>query len=168
MLATIAADTVVGVTKEAILVSRKHDFLGKESLPSDQRLGITRENQLIREIQALSPVDDLPVGVGSVLRTEWRPSNQTFEHNSTNRPPIAKVGVSLAVENFRRNIIRSSNGRVCHSATGLSPSVDLSTVGYRQVNRIIKVTRVAVPVLGSRVFEKILVVSVVVGLFASG
>jgi hypothetical protein len=44
----------------------------------------------------------------------------------------------------------------------------LSTVGYREVNRIIKVTRVAVPVLGSRVFEKVLVISVIVGLFASG
>jgi hypothetical protein len=142
--------------------------LRRKSVPSDQGLGITRENQLIREVQALSPVNDLPVCIGCVLGTERRPANQAFEHNSTNGPPIAKVGISLAVEDFRRNIIRSSNGRVGHGTTGLSPGVDLSTVGYREVNRIIKVTRVAVPVLGSRVFEKVLVVSVVVGLFASG
>ena len=74
----------------------------------------------------------------------------------------------MAVEDFRRNIIRSSNSRVGHGTTGLSPGVDLSTVGYREVNRIIKVTRVAVPILGSRVLEKILVISVIVGLFASG
>ena len=137
-------------------------------LLSDQTLRVAREDQFIREVQALSPVDNLSVGVVLVLGAEWWPADKTFEHDGTDRPPIAEISVSLAVENFGSDIVRSSNRGIGHGTAGLTPGVDLATVRHCKVNGIVKVSRVAIPVLGSRVLEKILVISVVVSFLASG
>jgi hypothetical protein len=74
----------------------------------------------------------------------------------------------LTVEDFRSNVVGSSNGRIGHGTAGLSPSVDLTTVGYGKVDGIVEVTRVAVSVFGGRVLEEVLIISVVVGFLASG
>ena len=136
--------------------------------PPNERFGFPRQSKFLREAEAFSPVDNLTVGVGGVLSAEWRPSHKTFEHDSTNRPPIAQVGIPLSVENFRSNVIGRSNSRIGHGTARLPPGVDLSTVGYGQVDGIIEISRVAVSVLGCRVLQEVLVVRIVVRLLATG
>lgn len=87
----------------------------KCDVPSNKMLGVPGENQFVWESKMLTPVDDLSVSIGWLFGTEWRPSDKTFKHNSSNRPPIAEIGVSLTVEYLRGNVIRGSNGGVCHS-----------------------------------------------------
>lgn len=91
-------------------------------------LRFTRQIKFLWEVEALPPVNNLTVGIRSVLSTEWWPSNETFEHDSTDRPPITQVGVPLAVEDLRGNVVWCSDGRVRHGTAGLSPGVDLPTV----------------------------------------
>jgi hypothetical protein len=74
----------------------------------------------------------------------------------------------LTVENFRSNVVRSSNSGIGHGTAGLSPGVDLTTVGYGKIDGIVEITRVAVPIFGSRVLEEVLIISVIVCFLASG
>ena len=74
----------------------------------------------------------------------------------------------MAVEDFRCNVVRRSDGRVRHGAARFPPGVDLATVGYRQVDGIVEVPRVAVLVLGCRVLQEVLVVGIIVRLLATG
>ena len=123
---------------------------------------ITGKDNLVREVEAISPVDDLAVGIGGFLSTEWGPSDQAFEHNSANRPPIAEISVALAVENLRRNVVGSTDSGVCHCTTRFTPSVDLTTVRDSQVDRFIEEPRVAIFVLGvGGIFEQLLIVGIV-------
>lgn len=124
--------------------------------------GITRKDNLLREVEAISPVDDLAVGIGGFLSTEWGPSDQTLKHNSADRPPIAEISVALAVEDLRRNVVRSTDSRVCHCTARFTPSVDLATVRDSQVDRFVEKPGVAVLVLGiGGILEQLLVVGIV-------
>lgn len=49
--------------------------------PSNQVLGFHTKLDIIREVQRLSPVDNLAVCIVTVLSAERRPSDQTLEHN---------------------------------------------------------------------------------------
>lgn len=172
ILATFATNTVFRVTQETDNpLATAHIlkvFTPHSHIPSDEMLGFTRESKFLREVKTLPPVHNLTVGVGSVLSAEWWPSNETLEHNGTNRPPVTQVGVPLAVEDFGSNVVWCSDGRVRHGTARLSPGVDLSTVRHGQVDCIVEVPRVAVLVLGRRVLEQVLVVRVVVRLLATG
>lgn len=44
----------------------------------------------------------------------------------------------------------------------------MATVRYGKVNGIVEITRITVPVLGGRVLEEVLIISIVVGFLASG
>lgn len=109
------------------------------SLPNEG-FGFPGQSKFLWEAKTFSPVHNLTIGVGGVLSAEWRPSHEAFEHDGTNRPPIAQVGISLSVENFRSNVVGRSNSRICHGTARLPPRVDLSTVGYGQVDGIIEIS----------------------------
>lgn len=130
ILATFATNTVFRVTQETDhLLATVHILrIIHFRIPSNEMLGFTRKSKFFREVKTLPPVHNLTVGIGSVLSAEWWPSNETLEHNGTNRPPIAQVGVPLAVEDFGSNVIWCSDGRVRHGTARLPPGVDLSTV----------------------------------------
>ena len=70
---------------------------------------ITRKHNLLGEVEAVPPVDDLAVGIRRFLGTEWGPSDQALEHNRTNGPPITEISVALAVEDLRRNVVWGTN-----------------------------------------------------------
>ena len=72
------------------------------------------------------PVDNLSVGVMSVLGTEWRPADQAFEHDSSNRPPVTAEGVALASEDFGGDVVGGPNSGVSETPTRLAPCIDLS------------------------------------------
>jgi len=80
-------------------------------------LFIIKKGILLREIQRLSPIDDLTVGVMSVLGAERGPANETFKHDSSNRPPVAGERVALTAEDFRGDIVGSADSRVSQDTT---------------------------------------------------
>ena len=118
------------------------------NLPPDETFRIPRQGEFLGEVKTFPPVHNLTVGVGGIFRAEWGPTHKALEHDRTNRPPIAQVGVPLAVEDLGSNVVGGTDSRVRHGATRLSPGVDLSTVGHRQVDRIVEVAGVAILVLG--------------------
>lgn len=83
--------------------------------PSNQILRFWTKMNIIWEDQSLSPSQDLSISVMSVLRAERWITTKTFEHDSTQRPPITFVSISLLKEDFRSNVIWSTNCRICLS-----------------------------------------------------
>ena len=51
------------------------------NLPSDEILSLHAQLDVVGEVEALSPVDDLAIRVVAVLGAERGPANQTFKHN---------------------------------------------------------------------------------------
>lgn len=108
----------------------------KNSVPSDAFLrngprttttfGI-EQGVIFREIQRLPPIDNLSVGVMGILSTERRPADQTFKHDSSNRPPVTAEGVALASEDLRGDVVGCANGRIGDATARLTPCIDLST-----------------------------------------
>ena len=78
-----------------------------------------------------------------LLCAEWWPADETFEHDGTDRPPIATEVVSLAAEDLWCDVVGCTNSGVGQLATRLSPSVDLCAVADGQLN-LIHVHRVSV------------------------
>ena len=104
-----------------------------------------------------------------LLSAERRPANQTLKHNRAHRPPIAAVVVALAAENFGRNIIRRTDGRVGELATRLTPCVDLGTVADSELDlvEVHGLSVVSVRLVGAAC-EELLVVACVVLLVEAG
>lgn len=78
--------------------------------------GVTQWN-ILREVESLTPVDDLAVGVMRIFGAERGPADQTFEHNGSNGPPVAAESVAFARKNLRGDVIRGSDGGVGHLST---------------------------------------------------
>lgn len=57
-----------------------------ENVPSDQVLGILAYSNVVREIEAMLPIDYLPVDVSPVFCAEWGPADETFEHDCPKGP----------------------------------------------------------------------------------
>ena len=132
-----ATQAVIGITDQTVQVSKNVQTRGRQiNLPADEVLRL-RANLLVRrEVQVSRPVDNLAVGIVGFLCAEWRPSDQTFEHDGANTPPVAAVVVALATENLGSDVIGSTNGRVCELTAGLAPGVDLMTVADSQLNLV--------------------------------
>ena len=113
------------------------------SLPADKVTGCIAKCNIFREIERFTPVDDFAVGVVRILGTEGRPADETFEHDCANGPPIAAECIPFSGEDFRGDVIRCSDCRVRHDATGFAPCVDLTTVADGEVY-LIKVDRCTV------------------------
>lgn len=119
-------------------------------LPSNQMFRIMRECQFVREPETLAPVYDFPVRIRRLFGAEWGPPHEAFEHDRTDRPPITQIGIALSIEYFGCNIVRGSDGRISHSPTRFSPSIDLATIGHSQVDSVREEARVPVLVFRCR------------------
>lgn len=74
------------------------------------------------------PIDNLAICIVRLFSTEWWPTNKALEHDSTNTPPIAALVIAFAAEDFRRDVIRSTNCREGQLTARLTPSVDFLSV----------------------------------------
>ena len=115
---------------------------------------------VIREVEILAPVDDLLICLSAVLRAEWRPANQAFEHDRAHAPPVTAECVALAAEDLRGDVVWRADRGVSHHSAGFAPHVDLGAVADGEVD-LIKADRVAVSGFAGR-FEELLVVGVFV------
>ena len=122
--------------------------------------GTVGELDIIWEVQGVAPVDDLLIRLPAVFSAEGGPSNQAFEHNSTEAPPITAEGVALPLEDFRRDVIWRTDRGVSHDTTRFTPHVNLRAVADGQVD-LVERDGVAITALG-RAFEELLVVGVLV------
>jgi hypothetical protein len=71
-----------------------------------------------------------------LLSAERRPANETLEHDGADRPPITAVVVTLAAEDFWRNVVGCTDGGVGELSTRLTPCVDLGTVADSELNLV--------------------------------
>lgn len=78
-----------------------------------------------------------------LLGAERRPADQALKHNGTNGPPIATKVVSLAAEDFWRDVVGCTDSGIGKLTTRLPPCVDLCAVADCQLN-LVHVHRVAV------------------------
>ena len=78
-------------------------------LPSNKMLGVRGKSKLLGEVKAIPPIDNLSVGIRSILSAERRPPYKALKHDGPDGPPITKVGVALSVENLRGDVIRSAH-----------------------------------------------------------
>lgn len=74
------------------------------------------------------PVDNFTVGVRALLCAKGWPTDQTFEHDRANAPPVASKIVAFTREDLRGNIVGGANSRVCELSARFAPRVDLSTI----------------------------------------
>jgi hypothetical protein len=132
-------------------------------IPSNQILSLRTQVNVFWEVQGLAPVNDLAIRIVSILSTERGPSNLALEHDRTQAPPIAILSVALATEDFWSNVIRSTDGRIRHNSTRLSPIIDHASVAYSEVD-LVKVDRVPVDGSAGLSLEQLLVVGIVMQL----
>lgn len=119
LMSAAATQTVLGVTDQAVEWSAflSLHLRGRgpfKFIPSYQILRLRAQRDIIGEVQALSPVDNLAVRIMAVLGAERWPAHQTFEHNGSQTPPIAVKAVAVAGEDFGGDIIRRSHRGVSH------------------------------------------------------
>lgn len=165
---TATAQSVLSVNNKAVgsLVGYSHAADASTTqvfLPSNQILRLHAQCNIIREVQALPPVDNLAVCIVTVLGTEWRPAHQALEHDRSQAPPIAVKAIAVTSENLRGNVVRRSDGGVRHQSSAPSPVVDLSTVRHGQVD-LVKGNRVAVAWSVRLALQELLIVVVIVEL----
>ena len=120
--------------------------------------GTAAELDIIRKIEGLAPVDDFFISLPAVFGAERGPSNQAFEHDGTQAPPVTAEGVALPNEDFRRDVIGCTDRRVSHNTTRFAPHVDLRAVADGKIN-LVERHGVAVATLRGP-FEELLVVGV--------
>lgn len=90
---------------------------------------------------------------------ERRPTNQTFEHDCSYRPPIAAERIALPAKDLRGNIIRGPYRRVGHDTARFAPGVDLPAVADCEID-LVQGDRVSITRLTRRTLKKLLVVRV--------
>jgi hypothetical protein len=142
-----AAQTVISIADETVWIISDYlsDLTSRISchLPSYEVFRIAAELLVRREVQMPWPVHNLAVGVMRFIGTERRPANEAFKHDGTNGPPIAAIVVALAAEDFRGNVIRSTDRGVCELTTRFTPGIDLLAVANGQLN-LVQVHRIPV------------------------
>jgi hypothetical protein len=111
----------------------------------------------------LAPVDDLTVGVVSILSTERRPSNLALEHDCTQAPPITILTVTMTTKDFRSNVVRSTNRGISHDSTRLSPIIDDASIAYSEVD-LVQIDRIAVGRSSRLSLKELLVIGTVMQL----
>lgn len=105
-------------------------------IPSDQILCLWAKLNILGEVEGLAPVDDLSVCIMGIFGTERWPPNLTFKHDRAQTPPVTVCRVSSTSEDFRRNVVGSTNCRIGHNTTRLSPIVDNTPIAYSQVDLV--------------------------------
>lgn len=109
---------------------------GHINSPPHEILRLGAKRLVGRELQKVTPVHNLPIHILVVLTAEGWPTNQTFEHDRANGPPIACIVVSVAREYLGRNVVGRADGGIGKLSTRLAPSVDLAPVADCQLNLI--------------------------------
>lgn len=99
-------------------------------------LGLAAKSDIIGEVQGLSPVDNLAVGVMAVLGTEWRPTHQTLKHDCAQRPPITVKRISVASEDLWGNVVRRAHSGIGHQSSRSSPIINLRAVANGEVDLV--------------------------------
>ena len=130
-------------------------------------LRLRAEGDVVREVERLAPVDNLPIRVVAVLGTERRPADQTLEHDGTQRPPITVEGVALAREDLGRDVVGRTDGRVGHHTARFPPIIDLRPVADREVD-LIDGDRISVSGPVRLALQELLVIVVIVQFVESG
>jgi hypothetical protein len=69
----------------------------------------------------------------------------------------------MTTEDFRSNVVRSTNGGISHDSTRLSPIIDDASIAYSEVD-LVKVDRVAVGRSSRLSLKKLLVVGTIMQL----
>lgn len=124
----------INTSKERMLLNLRRSVSSKSVLGvADERankvLSLSTELDVIREMQGLTPVDDLAVSIILLLGAEGWPADLAFEHDRAEGPEVAVVAVSVSLKDLRGNVIWCSDRGVSHQATGFSPVVDHGAVG---------------------------------------
>lgn len=57
-----------------------------DNIPPNQVLGVVANSNVIREIEAVLPIDYLPVYVPPILCAERGPADEAFKHDCAERP----------------------------------------------------------------------------------
>lgn len=169
LLGTIASESIFGLSDEAAdgngqSASGQLLELAKNLLP-DHILRFLTQVNVLRELQSLPPGKNLAVGIVGILRAERWVSAEALEHDRSERPPIAFVAVTLLQEDFWRNVVRSSHGRVGELSPVCLPSRNriLATQSQRDrvdCHRVSSSLRCTTGLIAS--VEKLLIVSRVV------
>mmetsp|Transcript_25887 Transcript_25887/g.37102 ORF Transcript_25887/g.37102 Transcript_25887/m.37102 type:complete len:208 (-) Transcript_25887:822-1445(-) len=108
-------------------------------LTPNTRLGSSKEagkkvNASLRQLaasfgwnfEALSPSENFTTSSNWILGIKWCIADETFVHDNSQTPPIdctsvrISRGTVLRSKNFRSNVIRSTNSRICHLSTRLA------------------------------------------------
>lgn len=105
-------------------------------IPSNEIFGFRSKLNILREVEIRTPGDNLSICVMGIFGTERRPSDLTFEHDRTETPPIAIIGITMSTENFWSNIIGCTNSRVSHDSSRLSPVIDNASVANCEVDLV--------------------------------
>lgn len=108
---------------------------GTEEAANEMTGGITKSN-VFREVEVFAPVDDFAIGVVRVFGAEGRPTDETLEHDCANGPPVTAECIAFPGEDFRGDVIRGSDGRVCHDASRFAPSIDLAAIANCKINLV--------------------------------
>jgi hypothetical protein len=114
------------------------------TLPANEVLGLGTKRDIVREVQRLAPVYDLPVRIVAILGAEWWPADETLEHDGSEGPPIAVKRIAVLSEDLGCNVIRRADSRVRHQPTRSPPVVDNATVAHSQVD-LVNCNRVPIP-----------------------
>ena len=107
---TIFPKTVTCIAEKAKQQISARSNKDRDDSPSDHVLRLATQNKFIRKVQGLPPIDNLPVRVMSILCTEWWPSNKTFKHDGSHRPPVTEVSIPLVQEDLGGNVVRGTHG----------------------------------------------------------
>lgn len=82
------------------------------------------------------PVHNLSVRLRALFCAERRPSDQAFEHDGSDTPPIAAEVVALSSEDLRGNVVWCAHCRESQLTSRLAPGIDLVAVADGQLNLI--------------------------------
>jgi hypothetical protein len=96
-----------------------------------------------------------------VLRAEWRPADQTLEHDGSQRPPIAVKTVAVTSEDFGGDVVRGTDSGIGHQSSRSSPIVDLGSVANGKVD-LVNGDRATITGAIRSALEQLLVIVVVV------
>jgi len=80
-MSTAPTKTILRVADETKRLLAHSQNQTRAYQPPDQGLGLHAQLDVVGEVERLPPVHNFAVRVMTILSTEGRPSNQTFEHN---------------------------------------------------------------------------------------
>ena len=81
-------------------------------VPADHVYCLIAQMDIIGYSEMILPVNDFLVRLVGRLGAKWWVTDQAFEHDCAERPPVALVTVPLLQEDFWCDVIWRSDGRI--------------------------------------------------------